>query len=206
MNPQATRNTIDSPLFSDRGETRASGRAAFGFSIRAARRQPAEDHVGNTIKPGSILIKEGALLPQDLQIKRNPCVAGWGLVEDFDGPALDRAVRQAGWTFFCLAGEIKSTAFGLNAERKARRAVARILAQPRPKLFNSLAITEVTSKRFLGVPYVCVRAQSRHIQESLFLFSPERIQNSGHATSAAVQTQAWGLARAKQFASESTIR
>ena len=77
--------------------------------------------------------------------------------------------------------KLKSTAFGLNAERKARRAVARILAQPPPKLFNSLAITEVTSKRFLGVPYVCVRAQSRHIQESLFLFSPERIQNSGHA-------------------------
>jgi hypothetical protein len=162
--------------------------------------------VGNTIKAGSILINQSALLPRGLQIESDPCVAGWKLVKNFDGPALDRAVRQTGWTFFCLAGEIKSTAFGLNAERMARRAVARILAQPRPKLFNSLAIIEVTSKRFLGVPYVCVRAQSRHIQESLFLFSPERIQNSGRATSAAVQTQAWGLARAKQFAPESTIR
>jgi hypothetical protein len=129
--------------------------------------------------------------------------AGWKLVKNFDGPALDLAIRQVGWTFFCLAGEIKSTAFGFNIEQVAQRAVARILARPRPKQFNSLAIKEVTSRRFLGVLYVCVHAQSRHIQESLFLFSPARIQNPTRTRSAAVQTQAWDLARAKQSASES---
>jgi hypothetical protein len=158
--------------------------------------------VPDTMKAGSILIKKGAVLPQGLQIESGPCVAGWKRVENFDGPGLDRAVRQAGWTFFCLAGEIKSTAFGFNTEKMARRAVARILAQARPQQFNSLAITEVSSKRFLGLPYVCVHAQSRHIQESLFLFSPERIEDSARTRAAAVQTDAWELVRAKQFASE----
>lgn len=157
----------------------------------------------DTLKAGSVLIKEGILLPKALQIGSDPCVPGWRLVRNFDGPALDSAVRQAGWTFFCLAGEIKSTAFGFDAEKMARRAVARILAKPRSKQFNSLAITEVVSKRLLGIPYVRVVAQSRHIQESLFLFSPRRIKDAAGAPPAATQTQAWGLARAKEVASES---
>jgi hypothetical protein len=45
-----------------------------------------------------------------------------------------------------------------------------MLARLKPKKFNSLQITRVASKRFLGVPYVSVSACSRHIQESLFLF------------------------------------
>ena len=179
-----------------------SGRAALGFSIRPTRRR--EGQVRDTMKAGSILIKEGALLPKGPQIASDPCIPGWRLVRNFDGPALDRAVRQAGWTFFCLAGEIGATVFGFDTERMVRRAVTRILAKPRSKQFNSLAITGVTSKRFLGVPYLCVVAQSRHIQESLFLFSPERIRDSGRSRPAAVRTQAWGLARAKEFASGST--
>jgi hypothetical protein len=45
-----------------------------------------------------------------------------------------------------------------------------MLARLTPDKFNSLQITRVASKRFLGVPYVRVSACSRHIQESLFLF------------------------------------
>jgi hypothetical protein len=163
-----------------------------------------EDQVRATMKAGSIFIKENILLPQALRLESDPCVPGWRLVKDFDGPALDRVVRQAGWTFFSLAGEIKATVFGFNREKMACRAAARILAKPRSKQFNSLAITAVTSKRFLGVPCVCVIAQSRHIQQSLFLFSAERIKDSVRAKTAPAQTQAWGLARAKEFASEST--
>jgi hypothetical protein len=158
--------------------------------------------VRGTMKAGGILIKKGARLPQGVQIESDLCVAGWKLVRNFDGPALDLAVRQAGWTFFCLAGEIKSTAFGFNMEKAAQRAVARILARPRPKQFNSLAIIEVRSRRFLGVPYVCVHAQSRHIRDSLFLCSPERIWDFRRTRSAAVQSQA-GALRAKRSASES---
>src|SRR6267143_202211 len=35
--------------------------------------------------------------------------------------------------------------------------------------FNSLEITRVASKRFLGLPYASVSAHSRHIQENEFL-------------------------------------
>jgi hypothetical protein len=152
----------------------------------------------DVIQAGSVLIQEGTLFPEALQIESEPCVLGQRLVKNFDGPALDRAVRQAGWTFFCLAGEIKSTVLGFDTEKMARRAVARILANSKETEFNSLEITQVVSKRFLGVPYLSVVAQSRHIQESLFLFSAARIKDSGPRRPAAIRTQAWGLARAKR--------
>jgi hypothetical protein len=156
------------------------------------------------MKPGSILIKEGALLPQALQIERDPLVPGWRLVKNFDGRGLDRAVRQASWTFFCLAGGIEATVLGFDTEKMARRAVARILVNPQAREFNSLEITKMVTKRFLGVRYLSVFAQSRHIQESLFLFSPERIKESGRAKSSAIQTRGRGIEPPQEFASEST--
>ena len=53
-----------------------------------------------------------------------------------------------------------------------RRAMERILANRKLEKFNSLEVVRVASKRFLGIHHVTVSAQSRHIQESPFLFRP----------------------------------
>ena len=127
----------------------------------------------DTIKVGTILIKESTVLPEALRFESEPCMLGWRLVNKLDGYGLDRKIREAGWTFFCLAGEIKATVFGLDGQKTVRRAVKRILANLKSEKFNSLEITRVASKRFLRVPYVSVSARSRHIQESMFLFQPK---------------------------------
>jgi hypothetical protein len=124
----------------------------------------------DTIKMGTILIKENTVLPKTLQFESEPCASGWRLVKNLDRCELDRKIREAGWTFFYLAGEIKATAFGFDRKKTARRAFKRILANLKLETFNSLEITRVASKRFLGVPYASVSAHSRHIQESAFLF------------------------------------
>jgi hypothetical protein len=49
------------------------------------------------IKKGTVLIKEGALLPGVLVFESEPCVPGWRLVEDLNGHAFDRKIRKAGW-------------------------------------------------------------------------------------------------------------
>ncbi len=139
----------------------------------------------DTIKTGTILIKEGTLLPGALRFESEPCVPGWRLVKDLDGYGLDRKIHGAGWTFFCLAGEIGATVFGFDGQKTIRRAVERILANPKSERFNSLEITRVASKRFLGVPYASVSAQSRHIQESLVLFRAKDLQQWDRARLAA---------------------
>ncbi|MBI3670040.1 MAG: hypothetical protein HY237_09715, partial [Acidobacteria bacterium] len=110
---------------------------------------------------------------------------GWRLVKNLDGYALDRKIHEAGWTFFYLAGEIKATVFGFDGQKAVRRAVKRILARLKSGKFNSLEITRVASKGFLGVRYVTVSAQSRHIQESLFLFRTKDLQDWDRARLAA---------------------
>jgi hypothetical protein len=123
------------------------------------------------IKAGTILIKEGTRLPDALTFESELYSPGWRTVIGLDGYVMDRKTHDAGWTFFCLAGETKVTVFGVDEEKMVRRAVKQI-AEKLESQFNSLEITRVSSepsKRFFGVRYVTVCAQSRHIQESLFL-------------------------------------
>ncbi len=132
--------------------------------------------MAETIKAGTILIKEGTFLPEVLRFETEPCATGWRLVKNLDGYGLDRKTHEAGWTFFYLAGETKATVFGIDGEKMVRRAVKRILAKLQSERFNSLEITRVASKRFLGLPYASVSVHSRHIQESLFLFRAKDLQ------------------------------
>lgn len=128
--------------------------------------------MANEITPGTILIKDGALLPLELRFNSEPGVKGWSVVKDFDGRGLDREIQKAGWTFFCLAGEVNATTFGIDMQRMTRTAIERILAKSRAGEFNSLEILRIDSagsERFPLIRYVTVSAQSRHIQQSLFL-------------------------------------
>ncbi len=131
------------------------------------------------IKLGTILITEDAVLPNTLRVDSEPFVPGWKLVKNFGGAELDREIRRAGWTFFSFASEISSTVFGSDGPATVRRAVKRILANPRLEKFNSLEVTRVISKRFLGVPYTTVRACSRHVWKSIFLFRHEDGRDGG---------------------------
>ena len=123
--------------------------------------------MSDTIKAGTILIKEGTLLPEAVRFESECTVPGWRLVKDLDRCGLDREIREAGWNFFWLAGEIRATVFGIDEEKMVRRTIEEILARLKSEKFNSLEITRVASeasKRFLGVRYVTVFAQPGHIK------------------------------------------
>lgn len=128
--------------------------------------------MAHEITTGTILIKNGAPLPIGLQFETEAGVPGWRFVKGFDAHAMNRVIQKTGWTYFCLAGEIKTTVFGIDTQRMVRAAIERILIDPRSENCNSLEITRlvsVGSARFPLVHYVSVSAQSRHIQESIFL-------------------------------------
>jgi hypothetical protein len=142
--------------------------------------------MADTIKTGSILIKDGTSLPDALRFETEPCATGWRLVKNLDGYGLGRKVHEAGWTFFYLAGEIKATIFGFHRQRIVRRAVRRILANLKSEKFNGLEITQVAAKRFMGLPYATVHAHSRHIQESAFLLPVKDVWEQDRAKLAVV--------------------
>ena len=122
----------------------------------------------------TILIREGTPLPAHQSIESEAFVPGWRRIKDLDGYGLDRKIREAGWTPVGLAGETRATVFGIDEGKMVRRAIMEILARLEPERFNSLEITRVTSvasKRFLGVRYVTVSAESRLIQQGVGLLA-----------------------------------
>jgi hypothetical protein len=153
--------------------------------------------MAETIDTGTILFKDGTFLPDALQFDSEPCATGWRSVKDLDGYGLDRKIRDAGWRFFCIAGEIKAIVLGFEGQKNVRRAVKRMLARLKSEKFNSLEITRVASKRLLGVPYVSVSARSRHIQESLFLLRDKDIRKLEPSTIASRPGQSVDLTSSK---------
>jgi len=139
----------------------------------------------DTIDTGTILIKEGTILPQGLQFESEPYTKGWRLVKNLRSSGMDRRVSEAGWTFFYMAQEMKASVVGSDLEKTTRRAVKRVIASMKSERLNCLEITQVAMKHFLGVPYLTVSANPRHIQESIFLFHTQRVAEWDRAKLAA---------------------
>lgn len=144
------------------------------------------------IRKGTILIEEGTPLPNSLKFDSEPYSRGWRSVKNLNGYGLDRNIRQVGWSFFCL-NQTQASSFGFDRGKAARRAVNRVLARVRCRKLNSLEITQVTAKRFLGLPYVTVRAHPRQIQESMFLLHDKRLAEQNHAKLVAVWIERGGI-------------
>ena len=144
--------------------------------------------MSDKIKTGTILIKEGALLPEALLFESEPYLKGWRLVKNLDSRGLDRRIREVGWTFFFMAGEVPATAVGFALEKTVRRAMRKVIASMKSDRLNCLEIVQVAEKRFLGLPYVTVSTHPRHIQERMFLSYAERVAEFDRAESAVVSS------------------
>src|SRR5467141_624611 len=122
-----------------------------------------------TNRARTILISEDTPLAANLPIESEAFLPGWRVVKNLDRSTVARNIDGANWNFFYLAGEIRATVLGRDRPGTLRRAVKCVLAKQEGQKFNSLEITKVVSKRFLGIPFMSVTAHSRHIQESIGL-------------------------------------
>jgi hypothetical protein len=138
------------------------------------------EQMRSNIHSGTVFIKQGTALPDNIKVETERFSAGWTLVKYPDGYGLSRAILHANWTFFCLSSEIGATAVGFDEESTERRAVRRVLESAKSKNFNSLEIVRIASKRFLGVFYTTVHARSRHVKKSTFLRRDEHDPKGNH--------------------------
>jgi len=118
----------------------------------------------------------GARLPNSRLLPRAPDSNGWTALNGARS-AFETEIREAGWTFFFLAGKIKSTVFGFDRQRALRTALKRLIANVKSHNCNGIEIAQVTEKTFLKVPYVSVSAHARHLQKGL-TFSGQAITDS----------------------------
>jgi hypothetical protein len=134
------------------------------------------------IHVGAVLIEEWPLMTELQDLESEPYSDNWRLVKPLNGFALDRQIREAGWNFFFMAAELKVTFFGALGTEKIHSALEQILAKARHQNFNSLEVTGIAARHFLGIPYSTVSAHPRHIQQSCYLDSTrqrEILQRNG---------------------------
>jgi hypothetical protein len=118
---------------------------------------------------GTILIRDNTLLPPGLTVESDSFLPGWKAARNLDGYGLARKIEEAKWNYFYLAGMTRAVVLGSEGPETMRRAVRSALARLDRLKFNSLEITSVVSKRFLGIPFTSVAVHSRHIQEAISL-------------------------------------
>src|SRR6266853_4353537 len=117
----------------------------------------------------TVFFREDTQLPATLAIESEAFLPGWRVVKNLDRQAVTREVEGANWNFFYLAGGTRATVLGRDRSGSLRRAVKCVLAKQAGQKFNSLEITQVVSKRFLGIPFMSLTAHSRHIQQGIGL-------------------------------------
>lgn len=125
------------------------------------------------IRSGTILIREGISLPENLRFESVAWMPGWRVVKQLLGFSMGQKVKQAGWTFFSVGNAIKASALG-KGEGTVHRALRGILDGLKANRFNAVEITAVYSDHFLGVPFTSVTVHSRHIEESISDFCNPR--------------------------------
>src|SRR6266403_2093242 len=125
--------------------------------------------MSSTNRTRTVFIREDTRLPATLSIESEAFLPGWRVVKNLDRQALTREVEKANWNFFYLAGEMRATVFGRGGLGALRRALKCVLPKQEVQKFNSLEITKVVSKRFLGIPFMSITAHSRHIQQGIGL-------------------------------------
>lgn len=150
------------------------------------------------IKTGTILIREGARLPADLDVVSEVHAPGWRLVNNFNGFELGREAYRASWSLFYLADKITTRVLGGEGQEAIGRAVQGILAKLKGEKFNCLEITKVTPKHFLGIHFLSVSAHPRQLQEGMSLVSAMGFPLSGNSHSLSFRATATTLGGSEQ--------
>lgn len=117
-------------------------------------------------EPSILLVREGAELPPDLPTEGEAFLPGWLAVKNFDNYSMQRKIRETNWKFLQLRGGKATRLMGRGRQEILRRGVAQILAKVQGRKFNSLEISVLVSKSFLGVKFVNISVNLRHFQRN----------------------------------------
>ena len=118
------------------------------------------------IRVGTMLIEDGTHTPESLVVGTERYSAGWSSIMKSTSAQMGKELESAGWTFFYMAGEIRTSGFGFNDQSRTARAVANVIKAVRRENCNCLEITQMRRRSLLGLPYTSLVAHARHIQRS----------------------------------------
>jgi len=126
--------------------------------------------MSNEIQAGTTMIQSSPPL-QWLGMESQLYSGSWSALGIFDSSGLDRRVRTAGWNLFFLADELRTVVPAWGGQNSVRTGLKRLLARTGLRHFNCMQVSQVVTKRFLGIPYVSIVGHALHIQKGHMLQS-----------------------------------
>jgi hypothetical protein len=127
------------------------------------------------IRLGTMLIEDGSHMPAILSVSTEHYSAGWSSIMGFTSAQLGKEIEKAGWTFFYMAGEIRTSGFGFSDQSRMDRALAYVIEVVEREHCNCLEITKVRQRSCLGLHWTSLIAHARHIQKSWSFYDGSRM-------------------------------
>ncbi len=125
--------------------------------------QPTNRLIGS----GAIRVKAGTLLPWPLTLEGGAANCWPSIANVLTSRQLTEQLAAAVWTFFCMAGSIRTAAFGFQQQKMVNAALRRNITSAGLQRCNFLVIDDVAIHSFLGMRHVSVSARARHLQEGM---------------------------------------
>jgi hypothetical protein len=151
---------------------------------------------------GTMLIADHTRMPATLVVGTERYSAGWSSIMGFTSAQLGKKIENAGWTFFYMANEVRTTGFGFNDQSRAARAVAHVINAVRRENCNCLEITQMRRRSFMGLSYTSLVAHARHIQKSRRFHAPSNMPATIPFRSQELQEQPARVRSTSLFAGE----
>ena len=123
-----------------------------------------------SFETGTLFLKAGASAPSSLVLRGDPFISGWEIIDN-SRSVVDGQIQDAAWTYFFLAGEMKSTTLGFDPKKTLVAGLRRLADMTKVLRCNSFEISGVTHKRFLGLSRVSLSCHARHLQKGHLLYS-----------------------------------
>lgn len=85
------------------------------------------ERLANPTSLSPSLIEDGTHPPESLVVGTEPYSAGWSSIMGSTSAQLGKEIENAGWTFFYMANETRTSGFGFNDQFRTARAVAHLI-------------------------------------------------------------------------------
>lgn len=116
------------------------------------------------MKLHSVFLRRECILPDRLDLFREPFGDDWTLIEEITAPVFDTMIRQAGWHFMWMQGSCSRRGLGSTQEEATHRALVRAL-KGLTRRFNAAKLDSVQITKYPGFQIANVTMQPRQIQQ-----------------------------------------
>jgi hypothetical protein len=116
------------------------------------------------VKPQSVYLRKGCILPERLDPLRESVSEGWTLLEEILAPVFDTMIRRMGWHFLSMHRPYTRKGFGFTQADATKRALERALNHL-ARQYNAAELVSLDGRRFPGFHIARVTLQPRQIQQ-----------------------------------------